>query len=195
MQSATTRLLRSGMLGLLLLACSGVENQLPVLYTVPDAALVADSGEALRLSELRGSVAIYNFIFTECAGSCPIMTRQMQGVVVRFPEGEPIRFVSVSVDPANDTPETLQAYARKVRNDDRWIFLTGTRDEVINLSVDGFKLAAGDQGSSPAEPILHSSKFILVDGDGQVRGYYDSNSQQSLDELVDHAGALIRGLS
>lgn len=176
---------------LMLTACGGAEHQLPVLFAVPDAALVSDSGSPLRLSELRGNVAIYNFIFTQCDGICPILTRQMQSVVGSFEEGQPIRFVSVSVDPANDTPEALAEYAMKVRNDDRWIFLTGSREDVIGLSVEGFKLAAGDPGAG-AETILHSSKFALVDGEGQIRGYYDSTSGESMKQLIEHAKALIR---
>lgn len=176
---------------LMLTACGGVEHNLPVLFQVPDTRLTTDEGRELRLSGLEGNVAIYNFIFTQCQGSCPIMTRQMQELTRKFPSDQPIRFVSVSVDPANDTPEALREYAAGVRTDSRWIFLTGTRDEVIGLSVEGFKLAAGDPGEG-AEPILHSSKFVLVDKQGQIRGYYDSLAKDSMQQLIDDASSLLR---
>jgi len=83
--------------------------------------------------------------------------------------------VSISVDPANDTPEALTAYAAKHGAKlDGWQFLTGTRDGIWSLSVDGFKLPVQEIEDTSAGPILHSNRFVLADGRHQIRGYYDA---------------------
>ena len=119
------------------------------------------------------------------------MTRHMQTLIGELPKSDGLRFVSVSVDPGNDTPAVLRSYAAKVRRDDRWMFLTGDVDEIRDLSVNGFKLAAGEATSSKTEPILHSTKFVLVDQNGVVRNYYDSSDKESLKRLVDDAEELL----
>lgn len=176
--------------GCLLLQGCRRAPELPVLFTVPAATLIDERGETLPLDALRGEVAIYNFVFTRCAGSCPLMTKKMQWLTQQFDDESLMRFVSVSVDPENDTPAVLAEHAGRVRNDERWIFLTGTREQVIDLSVGGFKLAAGDAGSE-AEPVVHSNKFILVDQKGQIRGYYESQTAESLESLVRDAKSLL----
>ena len=86
-----------------------------------------------------------------------------------------VMLVSISVDPENDTPETLAAYAAKHgAKTDGWQFLTGTRDGIWSLSVDGFKLAVAEAQDTGAGPILHSDRFVLADGRGWIRGYYDA---------------------
>ena len=148
------------------------ESELPRLFPVPKDTLIAETGKPVALDSMKGSVTVYDFIFTNCAGSCPLMTAQMRQLTKKIDKNAPVRFVSISVDPQRDTPAVLNEYAKRVRNDPRWIFLTGTRDQIIHLSVDGFKLAAGGTQATLAEPLLHSSKFAVADKDGYIREYY-----------------------
>jgi cytochrome oxidase Cu insertion factor (SCO1/SenC/PrrC family) len=146
---------------------------LPKLFPVPATTLVNERGETVSLDAMKGSVTVYDFIFTNCAGTCPIMTNNMRALTPLVDRDAPVRFVSISVDPARDTPAVLSRYAARVRNDPRWTFLTGDRDEIVNLSVKGFKLTAGDPMPG-GEPLLHSSKFAVADKQGVIRGYYDA---------------------
>lgn len=164
---------------------------LPALFPVPPAALVAETGEPFSTESLRGKVVIWDFIFTRCGATCPMMTRSMQKLARELEGVEELRFASVSVDPVYDTPEVLARYAAQHRNDPRWVFLTGPRDEVLSLSVDGFKLAAGVPQAG-LEPILHSTKFVLVDKAGTIRGYYESGDPADMKNLAAHARALAR---
>jgi protein SCO1/2 len=118
------------------------------------------------------------------------MTGTLRKITAKVPKDAPVRFVSISVDPTRDTPAVLADYAKKVRNDDRWTFLTGARDSIVKLSVDGFKLAAGGTPQPGAEPLLHSSKFAVADKDGWIREYYDSSE----DDAVDHVAATVKDL-
>ena len=181
--------LRSSLLiALLALGCHH-QSELPKLFAVPNAQLVDDSGRGVALDSFKGSVTVYNFIFTNCQGTCPIMTNNMRALTAKVEKDAPVRFVSISVDPIRDTPAALQQYAKRVRNDERWMFLTGERDEIVKLSVQGFKLAAGDP-SPGGEPLLHSSKFAVADRTGVIREYYTGTDG----DAAEHVSATIREL-
>jgi protein SCO1/2 len=175
---------------LVLVSCVRHESVLPKLFPVPDAALVDEHAKPMNLAQLKGYVTVYDFIFTNCAGSCPMMTATMRRLTAKVDRNAKVRFVSISVDPARDTPAVLHDYATKVRNDDRWIFLTGDRDTIVNLSVNGFKLAAGGAGASPNESILHSAKFAIADKDGMIREYYGAENE----DAVAHVAKVVQEL-
>jgi cytochrome oxidase Cu insertion factor (SCO1/SenC/PrrC family) len=155
-----------------LVACAP-RPDLPKLFPVPNTTLVNERGQRVQLDSMKGSVAVSNFIFTSCTGTCPIMTNNMRALTPLVDDDAPVRFVSITVDPARDTPQVLAQYAARNRNDPRWTFLTGDRDTIVDLSVKGFKLAAGDPMPG-GEPLLHSSKFAVADKRGIIRGYYDA---------------------
>jgi protein SCO1/2 len=173
----------------LALACHQ-ESDLPKLFPIPEAALVNDANQPVRMSELKGRVVVYDFIFTHCAGTCPMMTATMRRLTKKIPKDAPVRFVSISVDPIRDTPQVLHEYARHVRNDPRWLFLTGDRKTIVDLSVNGFKLAAGDATGSLNESVLHSTKFAVADKNGIIRDYYNGTN----DDTVDHVAGVVNEL-
>jgi hypothetical protein len=109
--------------------------------------------------------------------------------------GPAARLVSISVDPEHDQPAVLAAYAERYRASDRWLFLTGDRDEIYRLAGEGMHL--GFDPNPPLVPlregdnIYHSTRFVLVDGLGRVRGYYDSESSEELELLRGDLARLI----
>ena len=178
------RVLASLSFSLLALVACTHQSDLPHLFPVPDTQLVAETGKPLNLHDLKGSVVVYDFIFTNCAGSCPMMTSQMRKLTQKIDSHAPVRFVSISVDPQRDTPQVLRDYATRYRNDPRWTFLTGDRDTIVRLSVEGFKLAAGGTAQTAAEPLLHSSKFAVADKDGMIREYYGGTDGDAADHVA-----------
>jgi protein SCO1/2 len=174
---------------LLSLACHH-ESDLPKLFRIPEAQLVNEAGEPVRMSGMKGNVVVYDFIFTHCAGTCPMMTARMQKLTKKIQRDAPVRFVSISVDPIRDTPEVLRGYAMYARNDPRWMFLTGDRKTIVDLSVNGFKLAAGDATGSADESILHSVKFAVADKKGVIREYYSATN----DDAVEHVAGVVNEL-
>ena len=180
---------RAALLLLLFAAACRQHPDLPELYPVPNASLVNEAGKPVNLASMKGNVAVYDFIFTSCRGTCPIMTNNMRALTKEIDKDAPVRFVSISVDPTRDTPEVLAEYAKRVRNDDRWTFLTGTRDDIVKLSVEGFKLAAGDPGPG-GDPLLHSSKFAIADKDGVIRAYFDATDGSVTPQVVAAVKAL-----
>ena len=165
----------------------------PRLGSVPDFRLVERSGRPLSLADLRGRPWVADFIFTRCAGACPAMTARMARLRRDVPPD--VQFVSFTVDPAHDTPEVLARYAATFRADEGWLFVTGPAKDLYALSVAGFKLAAmevppGEQAAGGDGPFLHSSKLVLVDGAGVIRGYYDSTDEAAMRTLATDTAAL-----
>jgi protein SCO1/2 len=159
-----------------------------VFDPVPAFSLTNRDGRTVRLQDLHGKPWIADFIFTTCPASCPMMTARMAKLDRELPEDLDVRLVSFSVDPEHDTPQVLQRYARSYQAPDRWLFLTGSKDEMYRLSRQGFKLGVDipqpTPGAPAPEPILHSTRFVLVDGQGRIRGYYDGFDEESMKKLV-----------
>ena len=160
----------------------------PVLGQVPQFALVNRDGRTVGREDLAGAPWIADFIFTGCPASCPMMTARMARLNKELPRSSTVRLVSFSVDPEHDTPEVLQRYAESFKAPARWLFLTGNGEQIYRLSKQGFKLGvdASPQanGLETAEPILHSTRFVLVDGQGRIRGYYDAFDKESMKGLM-----------
>ena len=163
-------------LAVYLLACNPVA-EVPVWGTLPEFNLINQSAEPYGTRQLEGRPWIADFIFTLCPGRCPMLTREMSRLQTELlgRGWDDVMLVSISVDPASDTPEALAAYAAKHgAKQDGWQFLTGTRDGIWSLSVDGFKLAVEEIEDTGQGPIVHSNRFVLADGQRQIRGYYDA---------------------
>lgn len=159
---------------------------LPILGRVPEFSLVNRDGRSLRLADLAGSPWVADFVFTRCPASCPMMSARMARLNRDLPADLPVHFVSFSVDPTHDTPEVLERYAAGFQAPDRWLFLTGERQAIRDLCVDGFKLGLDmdpPPGTSGPEPILHSTRFVLVDGEANIRGYYEAFDEASMERL------------
>jgi protein SCO1/2 len=176
------------LLAVLWLAGCAAKADLPLLSSVPDFKLTDQSNRTVHRQEFANKVWVADFIFTQCAGICPVMSQHMRKLQDKLPAE--VRFVSFSVDPQNDTPAALSAYANRFGADhSRWSFLTGDKDAIHKLSVEGFKLALQDSGSE-AEPITHSSRFVLVDRNGHIRGYYGMEDEGTLERLMEDATRL-----
>lgn len=159
----------------------------PVLGPAPEFQLTNRDGRVVDSSELQGSPWVADFIFTRCALSCPRMTERMLSLETMQPIG--LRRVSFSVDPDYDSPQVLQLYADSWGiADSDWLFLTGEKESIRQLVTAGFKLGLDDEppvgAASPEEPILHSTRFVLVDSAGAIRGYYDAFRPAELSRLA-----------
>lgn len=153
---------------------------------LPDFALTAvtvDGTSPFDLRAMRGRAWIADFIFTRCAGPCPLLTANMAGLQKRLPKD--IGLLSFTVDPDHDSPEVLTLYARKFSADpQRWFFLTGEKAELIRLVRDGFLLPIVENAAAlPGERFTHSTKFVLIDEEGNVRGWYDGADDDALAKL------------
>jgi len=167
----------------------------PVLGTIPDFTFTERDGSRVSRADLAGEPWIAAFIFTRCGSICPRITDQMIRLGTLMPHPELVRRVSFTVDPEYDTPQVLSAYARDhgiaPAATSRWLFLNGPESALKSLVRNGFKLVV-EKGDSPEDPILHSSRLVLVDGQGSVRGYYDAFDEEAIGRLLEDLRALLR---
>jgi len=165
-----------------------------VLGTVPRFSLTERHGTPVSAADLAGRVWVADFVFTRCPDICPVLSTRMaslqEALNGKLAAGDaPVRLVSISVDPLHDTPETLAAYADHYHAGPDWLFLTGSRDAVAALLRDGFRVAFSDEGP-PTSPITHSDRFVLVDRQLRIRGYYHGSDPADLARLVADATRL-----
>lgn len=171
---------------------------LPSYGAVPAFALTDAAGQRFASAALDGRPWVADFIFTSCPEICPRMTEEMARLQTwltnRALDGR-VHLVSISVDPARDTPAALGAYARQFRAQPRtWIFLTGSAQAIEDAVVRGFKIAVSRErdDSQDAFAIVHGTKFVLVDGARQIRGYYDPSDRESMARLRGDLESLVR---
>jgi len=167
--------------------------RLPSYGEVPAFALTDHQGRVVSRETLAGRVWVADFILTRCAGQCPMMTAQMARLARTLDREAPVRLVSISVDPTWDTPEVLATYAQAAGADRAsWLFLTGEAEEITRLCRDGFKLAFGEADGTAEEPITHSTRLVLVDRLGRIRGYYDATDDEAMGLLQRHLRLLLK---
>jgi protein SCO1/2 len=164
----------------------------PTLGTLPDFALTDQTGHPFGTRELRGKVWVANFIFTSCAGSCPLLSQKMAEVARRGRHlGPDFHLVSLTVDPERDTPELLAAYAARYgANPHKWSFLTGPMTTIQGAVVDGFKVGMGKEKVGDFWEIFHGENLVLVDRQLRIRGYFSATAE-GLDRLMEALGAVV----
>jgi len=172
-------------------------SKLPVFGQIPVFHLIERSGKAFGLSDLQGKVWVADFIFTHCAGPCPLISAQMNQLARQFKDESRVHFVSFSVDPDRDSPAVLSQYAERYQADSsQWLFLTGSKVDIYRLTQQHFHLGVTEippeQREAADQSISHSTKLVLVDGAGRIRGYYDSQDKTHVDQLVKNIRTLLK---
>jgi protein SCO1/2 len=175
---------------------SDTVGRLQLYGSVPDFSLTERGGKEIDLAKLRGKIWIADFIYTTCTDTCPLQTAAMAKLQEEFAGKPDVQLVSFTVDPERDTPEVLSHYADKHKADaDRWYFVTGRRDRIIRLIQEGFHLSVATlpTDSDANGMIPHSPRFVLVDKDARIRGYYDSREPEPLIRLKNDIKILLEG--
>lgn len=147
---------------------------LPRIALGPGFSFVDQAGERLTNEDLRGHLVLYTFTYTGCQGDCPQTSRTLQLVQAQLDQintrGLPVDLVTISFDPARDTPQQLAAFAHQVGADlTNWHFVTGEPAALKNVigSSFGFYYNQAADGVFSFDPA-----FVLVDGVGIVRAKY-----------------------
>ncbi len=164
-----------------------------IWHSVANIELVNQLGDTVSLDDMQGNIIIADFFFTRCPSICPTLTKNMKELqdalkikdARRRIDVSYVRFLSFSVDPERDSVEALKKYAdRFAVNHDTWWLLTGDKKKIYDFAIDELKLGVQD-GVGVDTNFIHSQKFVLIDRDRVVRGYYDGLDSNSLSKLVE----------
>jgi len=148
--------------------------------------LTERTGQTVRSDDLLGQPYVVCFFFSTCPGTCKRQSGEMRLLQSKF-KGKPIRLVSISVDPDNDTPEALKAYADSFNADpNQWLFLTGDLDNIIKIGTEMFFLPGVEKRG-------HPDRFCLVNAQGELVGSYVWLDAEERELLVKHIEELLAG--
>ena len=147
--------------------------------------LVDEDGAAIGDDTLKGQVWIASFFFSRCPSVCPVQQADFHKILehvvdLKDDDKKPIRLLSFSVDPEFDTPAVLKAYAHKQGAEpSRWSFVTGDQGALTDLLVKRMMVDVGEKRGLPGSPDLfdigHLERFVLIDQNGDVRGYWPTD--------------------
>lgn len=168
-----------------------IASRLAPIAKVPEFELTDQAGKPFGLEDLRGKIWVADFIFTRCQGPCPVISSRMAELNRKIARaGRNVALVSFSVDPEFDRPEVLADYSAKLGADpSRWKFLTGGREEIEAIVGKGLLQPLTRE---PDGTPVHSAWIVLVDGEGQLRGYQDGLDPESVQKLLMDIGDLLR---
>lgn len=165
---------------------------LPVYGTVSDKPehrvgnyqLVDQEGKQFDAGVWKDRIVVVDFFFTSCATICPDLTRNLRKVSEEFRDDEDIRIASFTVDPESDSASVLKEYADRYGiSDARWQMLTGDKKQIYLLARNGFKVVA-TEGDGDAGDFIHTEKFILLDREQRIRGYYNGTNEKEVNKLI-----------
>ncbi len=163
-------------------------QKIPVLGQIPEFHFVDQSGKPFGVDQFKGKISVVDFFFTNCQGPCPIMNGEFAEMYRKYAHSDKLQLVSFTVDPDRDSLAALVAYAKDFDiSDARWLLVRGELAATANLCEKGFMLG----GELPGE---HSTKFVLVDDQARIRGYYDYDDAGQLKSLRSQLQLLVRGL-
>ncbi len=168
----------------------------PVYGALGEARLIDQDGRPFAARELRGGVWIAAFMYTTCPMECPVLAQRMSYLQKLLAGRRPsIRLLSVSVNPGQDTPAALRAFAGRFQRDPaRWTLVTGETTPVLRAAAAAYDRAAAAERRVPPGGFaaLHGDLFVLIDGEGRVRGYYRKDDA-GVARLLDDADRLAGG--
>ncbi len=172
-----------------------------VFGRTPSFSLTDQTGATFSSDALQGRAALMNFVYTHCTDACPLLSATFQQTQRKLSDaallGSKVMLVSVSVDPDHDTAPVLAEYAQQFKADPAsWRFLTGDWDAIYDV-LTGLKLATKPPRPAIGSPapggteLSHTTRVVLIDPQGQVRGYIDGQDATA-DDLVNSVKKVIK---
>jgi protein SCO1 len=195
------RFLLSAVVLLCAVACQTRQPPPDVYGTAPSFVLTDQTGAAFDSQALRGRAVLLDFVYTHCTDACPLLSATFAQTQRKLADsgllGTRVMLVSLSVDPEHDTPTALAEYSQQFKADaGAWRFLTGDWDQVYDV-VTGFKVATRPPRPPSGAPapagteLTHTTRIVLIDPQGQVRGYLDGQDATA-DDLITAVRTVVR---
>lgn len=162
-----------------------------VYHQVKDFTLTNQLGEKVSLYDIKNRIVVVDFFFTSCPTICPTLTRNLKMVQEAYNKHDTlIQILSLTVDPERDTAQKLKAYADKYSIDPKnWWLLTGDKKEIYDLARHEFFVNAV-QGDGGPDDFIHTEKFVVIDKDRYIRGYYNGLDTNDVRRMVNDIAVL-----
>lgn len=145
-----------------------------VFHKIRDFKLTNQLGEEVSLKNMEGKVLLVDFFFTSCPSICPTLTRNLKKIQEAYVKNDSLlQILSFTVDPERDTVDKLRKYAYDYKiNPDNWWLLTGSKKEIYDIARNDFFVSVTEGDGGP-DDFIHTEKLVLIDKNGNIRGYYN----------------------
>jgi protein SCO1/2 len=163
-------------------------HQLPKYHSLSNfSGLITADNKSFGTDSLKGYFHVADFFFTNCPGVCKTLSKSMAKIQEKVAHTDDVKLVSYSIDPQNDTPARLAAYAQEQKAiPGRWYFLTGNQDSIFSIAKNSYKVPLQYEAGTGENGFTHTESFVLVDKDLRVRGFYNALDDRQLDTLAAH---------
>lgn len=160
-------------------------------HKLPEFSLVNQLGQKVSWKDMKGKVVVADFFFTHCPTICPPLTLNMKWLQQSITNSQRvgdktpdfIHFLSFSIDPERDSVERLKAWADRFQiNPDQWWLLSGDKQTIYDMAIKEMKLPLVD-GHGIDTSFIHTDRFVLIDTNLHVRGYYHGLDTMDLKRL------------
>jgi len=159
-------------------------------HRISDFNLINQNGKIITKKDFEGKIYVADFFFTRCQTICPIMAVNMKDLQEEFKNDPDLKFLSHSVTPVMDSVPVLRVYADKNKAiDGKWEITTGDKRHIYELARKSY-FAVLDEGDGGDQDFIHTEQFILVDKEGQIRGFYDGTEKEEMKRIIDDIAIL-----
>lgn len=170
---------------------SSIQNGDTIYHTIAPFEFVNQHNKPINNQKLKNNIYIADFFFTGCPSICPRVRIEMLKIYDAFETHPDIKLVSHTLDPRNDTPEKLKRYADNLEvSADKWYFLTGEKDELMEISRSYF-VAALDDPDAPGG-IEHSGRILLIDKAGHIRAQTEGTEPSQTSGFIRQVKQLLK---
>ncbi len=162
-----------------------------VWHKLPDFSLTNQLGEPVSWETVKGKVVVADFFFTHCPTICPRLTDNMRKLQTSITNAQRVgdktpdfvHFISFSIDPERDSVQELKKWADRFQiNPQQWSLLTGSKEVIYNMGIHEMKVPLQD-GKGIDTSFFHTDRFILIDSNRHVRGYYNGLDTMELSRI------------
>lgn len=178
------------------------DAKLVTIGPAPKFALTNQDNAKISNDTYKGKVYVLEFFFTTCPSICPKMNLSMLEIEKTFFGNPNFGIVSITIDPAHDTPQVLKDHAKLLGvKSSNWHFLTGDKATIMDLSNKGFNLYAGEN-AKVSGGFEHSGLFALIDKEGNIRCrkdefgnpilYYDGLDKKGVRDIQEDIKILLK---
>jgi len=163
-----------------------------IYHVIRDFKFLNQNSDTVRFPADSNQITVVNFFYSKCPSFCSNMNKEMARVAKVYNNNRLMRFISISVDPENDTPSVLAEYSKPfIAENKKWDFVTGNQELIFSIAKNDF-LVDAIQDTLNRKEIIHTPMIILLDPQKRIRGYYDSSrGADQVNLLIDEIKLLI----
>jgi protein SCO1/2 len=160
-------------------------------YYIPPRSFIDQDSNIIDSNTLHGKIYVADFFFTSCPSICPKMMNEMGQVYEKYKNDKNVAILSYSIDPVRDSVARLKTYEEKLHfHSATWHLLTGNKDSIYNLAAK-YLVSVAEDADAPGQHI-HDGKFILIDKQRRIRGYYDGTNDDEVQKLKQDMDLLLQ---